>query len=99
MDKHLEDALCLTEADCLLIDPRASQERLFDQAERRLDAVKDLMFTLTMLDGRSGSLEATDIANLAGVSQILLGDAGDLLAAARRLMATPPSHSVGGGHV
>ena len=41
---RLEDAPCLTEAECLLIDPRADQDALFDQAESRLEAASNLMF-------------------------------------------------------
>lgn len=99
MAKHLENGLCLTETECLLIDPSSDPETLYDSAEQRLDAVKDLMFTLSSLDGRHGALEVTDIANLAGVSRILLADASDLLVAARRqAMKKSPRHA-GGGHV
>lgn len=100
MDKRLEDALCLTEAECLLIDPAADQETLFDHAEQRLDAVKDLMFTLSTLEGDRGALIATDIANLASAARILLADASDLLVAARRqTMQKSPHRRAGGGHV
>lgn len=100
MVKRFEDVLCLTEAECLLIDPTADQETLLDHAEQRLDAVKDLMFTLTSLEGRHGALEVSDLANLAVVSRFLLADASDLLTAARR-QVRQKSHRchAGGGHV
>ncbi|KAA0010755.1 hypothetical protein F0A17_16185 [Billgrantia pellis] len=83
MAKRLEDACCLTESECLLIDPRVDVDTLFDHAEQRLDAVKDLMFTLSTTDGPSGNLVLSDLSNLAMVSRLLLADASDLLVAAR----------------
>jgi len=110
MDKRLEQANCLTESECLLIDPRADRETLLDHAETRLDAIKELMFTLSTLDGPGGNLAAADLANLAMVSRLLLGDASDLLVAARRIDAqqrvaartqaqAPVARRAGGAHV
>ena len=84
MDKRLEQTSCLTEAECLLIDPRADRETLLDNAEMRLDAIKDLMFTLSTMDGPGGNLVNSDLSSVAMVSRLLLGDASDLLMEARR---------------
>lgn len=84
MDKRLEQASCLTEAECLLIDPRADRDTLLDHADLRIDAVKDLMFTLSTMDGPGGNLVNSDMASVAMVSRLLLGDASDLLMEARR---------------
>ena len=101
MDKRLEDANCLTETECLLIDPRTDRETLFDHAEQRLDAVKDLMFTLSTIDGRGGDMVVSDLSNVAQVSRLLLGDASDLLVAARGYQTpiTARRQNAGGGHV
>ncbi|MAM59064.1 MAG: hypothetical protein CMN25_17260 [Salinicola sp.] len=108
MGKRLEDANCLTESECLLIDPRADRETLLDHAEMRLDAVKDLMFTLSTMNGQDRDLTSVDLSNLATVSRYLTGDASDLLVAARRLdaeqrvaqrQAVHRAHGAGGGHV
>lgn len=80
---RLEDALCLTEAECLLIDPRADQEALFDQAEYRLEAASNLMTTLCQMDTPGSSADAQDLANVAVASRILLADSHDLIMAAR----------------
>ncbi|WP_110669990.1 hypothetical protein [Salinicola halophilus] len=84
MAKRLEDANCLTETECLLIDPRTDRETLLDNAEMRLDAIKDLMFTLSTMNGRDNDLTSVDLSNLAMVSRLLVGDASDLLVAARQ---------------
>ncbi|WP_322527823.1 hypothetical protein R5R73_13890 [Salinicola sp. LHM] len=110
MDKRLEQANCLTETECLLIDPRSDRETLLDNAEMRLDAIKDLMFTLSTMNGRDNDLTSVDLSNLAMVSRFLLGDASDLLVAARRIDAqqrvatraraqAPVARRAGGGHV
>lgn len=80
---RLEDALCLTEAECLLIDPRADHDALFDQAEARLEAASNLMFTLCQLDTPGASADARDLANVAIASRLLLADSHDLIMAAR----------------
>ncbi|WP_110642898.1 hypothetical protein [Salinicola sp. CPA57] len=105
MDKRLEQANCLTETECLLIDPRSNRETLLDNAEMRLDAIKDLMFTLSTMNGRDNDLTSVDLSNLAMVSRFLVGDACDLLAAARQrdLDARAAAHRQtikgGAGHV
>lgn len=81
---RLEDALCLTEAECLLIDPRARSEDLFDQCETRLEAASNLMMTLSMLDAPGACADARDLANVALSGRLLLADSLDLLMAARR---------------
>lgn len=81
---RLEDALCLTEAECLLIDPRAKQEDLFDQCETRLEAVSNLMMTLSTLDAPSACADARDLAHVSLSCRLLLADSLDLLMAARR---------------
>ncbi|WP_172116208.1 hypothetical protein [Halomonas hibernica] len=80
---RLEDALCLTEAECLLIDPRARSEDLFDQCETRLEAASNLMMTLSTLDAPSACADARDLANVALSCRLLLADSLDLLLAAR----------------
>ncbi|MGQ7242142.1 hypothetical protein ACUN9V_01615 [Salinicola sp. V024] len=103
MDKRLEQANCLTESECLLIDPRTDRETLLDNAEMRLDAIKDLMFTLSTMNGRDNDLTSVDLSNLAMVSRFLVGDACDLLAAARQqdldARAATRRQNAGGGHV
>ena len=110
MDKRLEQANCLTETECLLIDPRSDRETLLDNAEMRLDAIKDLMFTLSTMNGRDRDLTSVDLSNLATVARYLMGDASDLLVAARRIDAqqrvaarayaqAPVARRAGGGHV
>lgn len=82
-NSQAESALCLTEAECLLIDPHADQEALFDQAENRLEAASNLMLTLCQMDTPGASADARDLANVAIASRILLADSHDLLMAAR----------------
>ena len=82
---RLEDAPCLTEAECLLIDPRADQDALFDQAESRLEAASNLMFTLCQMDTPGASADARDLANVAIASRFLLADSLDLIMAARKV--------------
>ncbi|MEL7969051.1 hypothetical protein AAG587_22035 [Vreelandella neptunia] len=80
---RFEDALCLTEAECLLIDPRARSEDLFDQCETRLEAASNLMMTLSTLDAPGASADARDLSNVALSCRLLLADSLDLLMAAR----------------
>lgn len=82
---RLEDALCLTEAECLLIDPRAKQEDLFDQCETRLEAASNLMMTFSTLDAPGSCADARDLAHVALSCRLLLADSLDLLIAARQL--------------
>ncbi|MGP8291629.1 hypothetical protein ACT3OH_15300 [Vreelandella zhanjiangensis] len=82
---RLEDAFCLTEAECLLIDPRARSEDLFDQCETRLEAASNLMMTLSTLDAPGACADARDLANVALSGRLLLADSLDLLMAARRV--------------
>ena len=100
MTKRLEDAQCLTESECLLIDPRADRETLFDHTEQRLDAVKDLMFTLSTIDSGGGNMVVSDLSNIAMVSRLLLGDASDMLIAARgyKSPVTAKREHAGGRH-
>ncbi|MCO7227734.1 hypothetical protein NH398_00600 [Halomonas sp. CnH100-B] len=86
---RLEDALCLTEAECLLIDPRAKREDLFDQCETRLEAASNLMMTLSSLDAPGTGADARDLAHVAMSCRLLLADSLDLLLAARRLSQRP----------
>lgn len=83
MAKRLEDANCLSSTEVLLIDPRASSEELFDYAEQRLDAVKNLMFSISAMDTPHASMMGVDMSNLAHMARLLLCDASDLLVAAR----------------
>ncbi|RXE48973.1 hypothetical protein [Chromohalobacter israelensis] len=101
MDKRLEQANCLTETECLLIDPRTDRDTLLHNAEIRLDAIKDLMFTLSTMNGRDNDLTSVDLSNLAMVSRLLIGDASDLLVAARgyKPRVISPDQDAGGGHV
>ncbi|PRY66300.1 hypothetical protein B0H98_101278 [Vreelandella songnenensis] len=80
---RLEDAVCLTEAECLLIDPRARSEDLFDQCETRLEAASNLMMTLSTLDAPGACADVRDLANVALSCRLLLADSLDLLMAAR----------------
>jgi len=86
---RLEDALCLTEAECLLIDPRAKREDLFDQCETRLEAASNLMMTLSSLDAPGACADARDLAHVAMSCRLLLADSLDLLLAARGLSQRP----------
>ncbi|MFU1520129.1 hypothetical protein ACM25P_16855 [Vreelandella alkaliphila] len=81
---RIEDAVCLTEAECLLVDPRANFEDLFEQCETRLEAVSNLMMTLSMLDAPGACADARDLANVAISCRLLLADSLDLLFAARQ---------------
>lgn len=92
MVKRLEDANCLSATETLLIDPRAQQSQLFDHAEQRLDAAKELMFTISAIDSPSGDMMSLDMANLATAAHLLLSDASDLLVAARRISPQGGSH-------
>lgn len=94
---RLEDALCLTEAECLLIDPRAKADDLFDQCETRLEAASNLMMTLSTLDAPGACADARDLAHVALSTRLLLADSLDLLMAARRVakgQATPARKGV-----
>ncbi|GGW42134.1 hypothetical protein [Vreelandella hamiltonii] len=94
---RLEDALCLTEAECLLIDPRAKADDLFDQCETRLEAASNLMMTLSTLDAPGACADAHDLAHVALSTRLLLADSLDLLMAARRVakgQATPARKGV-----
>lgn len=94
---NLEEALCLTEAECLLIDPRARAEDLFDQCETRMEAVSNLMMTLSALDAPGACADARDLANVALSSRLLLADSLDLLLAARRAAKGHPTPAKQGG--
>ena len=94
-----EDALCLTEAECLLIDPRARSEDLFDQCETRLEAASNLMMTLSTLDSPGACADARDLANVALSCRLLLADSLDLLMAARQAAKRQPTPArTGGAH-
>ncbi|MGP9765444.1 hypothetical protein ACT3UM_06915 [Halomonas sp. AOP13-D3-9] len=80
---RLEDAVCLTEAECLLIDPRADHEALFEQCETRLEAASNLMMSLSTLDAPGACADARDLAHVALSCRLLLADSLDLLMAAR----------------
>ena len=90
---RLEDAVCLTEAECILIDPRADGDTLFEHAEMRLEAVSNLMLSLCQLDTPGASADARDLANVAIASRILLADASDLFLVARKTVSRqiPPA--------
>ncbi|MFI0471645.1 hypothetical protein ACGLWX_02850 [Halomonas sp. HMF6819] len=94
---RLEDAACLTEAECLLIDPRARAEDLFDQCETRMEAVSNLMMTLSTLDAPGACADARDLAHVALSSRLLLADALDLLLAARQAAKGRPTPARKGG--
>lgn len=88
---RLEDALCLTEAECLLIDPRARAEDLLDQCETRMEAVSNLMMTLSTLDAPGACADARDLSHVALSCRLLLADSLDLLLAARRISKGNPT--------
>lgn len=90
---RLDDAVCLTEAECLLVDPRADGDTLFEHAEMRLEAVSNLMLSLCQLDTPGASADARDLANVAIAARILLADASDLFLVARKTVSRqiPPA--------
>ncbi|PCF94634.1 MULTISPECIES: hypothetical protein [Vreelandella] len=94
---RLEDAVCLTEAECLLIDPRAYYDDLFEQCEIRLEAASNLMMTLSVLDAPSSCADTRDIAHVALSCRLLLADSHDLLMAARQAFRrqNPPARKGG----
>lgn len=70
----------------LLVDEAADPDALYIEAECRLSAARDLLFTVSLAAGkRPGSdadpLDGRDVASIAQAAQLLTSDALDLMTA------------------
>ncbi|BAN47819.1 hypothetical protein [Metapseudomonas resinovorans] len=70
------------QAPVLLLDAGAAYHDLQDCAEQRLHAAKSLLLSFTCM--RIDIAESRDLVSVANAAHLLLADASDLLAAARK---------------
>lgn len=65
----------------LFLDCDAPTDILLGDATRRVDAVRNLAATLTMISDQTKGIEAKDLSAFALVTEILCGDAAEILGA------------------